>query len=344
MFSFEFLKSLPKAELHCHLDGSMRVETILAMAKKDGVELPFYTPNELKSFLVAGDNCKNLEDYLKAFLVTNAVLQTKENLTRAVLELCEDASEENVKVLEIRFSPLLHVNKGLSMEEVVEAVLKGKTKAEKQLPIKVGIIICGLRSTPPEKSLELAHITVKYKNKGIVGFDLAGPEENFPAKDHREAFFYIINNNVNSTVHAGEAYGAESIKQAIHFTRANRIGHGTRLKEDEELLNYVNDHRIPLEMCVICNVQTQAVPSIEKHPIKEYLDAGIRVTLNTDNRLISDTTLTKEYKTVCDTFKLDKSDLKKIVLNGFKSVFLPLSEKKLLLKQVKLELKEKGLL
>jgi adenosine deaminase len=342
-FSYDFLKSLPKAELHCHLDGSMRVETIIDLAKQYNVQLPKTNQDELKAYLEVGDDCKDLVDYLKAFSVTASVLQHEDALTRATYELCEDASEENIRSIEIRFSPLLHVEKELKIEQIIEAVLAGKNKAEQDFNIIVGIIICGLRSTPPEKSLELAQATVKYKKQGVVGFDLAGPEENFPAKDHKEAFYEIINNNINTTVHAGEAYGPKSIHQAIHYTRANRIGHGTRLREAPELMQYVNDHRIPLEMCVNCNVQTNAVESLQDHPIKDYLDQGIRVTINTDNRLISKTTLTNEYKTVCDTFNLTKQELKTIILNGFKSIFVPFQQREKLIQEVLIELEEKEL-
>ncbi|MBL4625639.1 MAG: adenosine deaminase [Flavobacteriales bacterium] len=342
-FSYKFLKSLPKVELHCHLDGSVRVNTILELAKKNNVELPVNNHDDLKSYLEVGDDCKDLLDYLKAFSVTNSVLQTKEALARAAFELSEDAAEENIRILEIRFSPLLHTEKGLALSEIVEAVIEGKSKAEEKYNIKVGLILCGIRSMSPKRSMDLARVAISYKNKGVVAYDLAGPEENFPAKDHKEAFFEIINNNINTTVHAGEAYGPESIHQAIHYTRANRIGHGTRLREDPELLNFVNDHRIPLEMCVNCNVQTNTVASLADHPIKEYLDQGIRVTINTDNRLISKTTLTNEYKTVCDTFSLSNEELKKVILNGFKSVFLPYKECKDVYEKAESELTALGL-
>ncbi len=339
-YTAEFIKSLPKAELHCHLDGSVRVSTLIELAQQQGVELPHSKENDLREFLQVGDDCKSLEDYLKAFPVVNSVLQTRESLERATFELAEDAAEENVRLLEIRFSPVLHTEGGLSLESVLAAVLAGKERAEAQFNIRIGIIVSSIRSISPEVSLELAELAVKYKRKGVVGFDLAGPEENFPAKDHREAFFHIINNNVNTTVHAGEAYGAESIHQAIHYTRANRIGHGTRLREDQDLLRYVLDHRITLEMCVTCNVQTQCVTSYDDHPVKDYLDAGIRVTLNTDNRLISNTTLTDEFIKVASLYGLNNSDLKKLILNSFKAAFLPYSERKHLLESVEGELKQ----
>lgn len=333
-YDLKFFQDLPKAELHCHLDGSLRAETILELAKLNNIHLPHNDGDMLKNYLAVGDDCESLEDYLKAFHITNKVLQTKEALSRATYELGEDASEENIWYLEMRFSPVLHTDGGLSLEEVIEAVIDGKNKIEKARPIKMGIIVCGIRSMTPDVSYELAKLAVKYKNAGVVAYDLAGPEENYPAKDHKEAFFHIINNNVNTTVHAGEAYGAESIHQAVHYTRANRIGHGTRLFEDMDLLHFVNDHRICLEMCVNCNVQTKCVESLDKHPVKDYLDRGLRVTLNTDNRLISDTTLSKEFYTVYKTFNLSNKEIKALVINSFKGLFIPYDEKRCILIEI----------
>ncbi len=314
----EFVKSLPKAELHCHLDGSMRVETIVDIAKKENIKLPTEDLTELKKILEVGMECKSLEEYLRPFDITAAVLQTKESLTRATFELAEDAALENVRYIEIRFAPLWHIRKGLKMTEIVDAVLKGAKEAEAKYDIKTGIIIC-------------------------VGFDLAGAEKDFPAKDHKEAFYLIINNNINTTAHAGEAYGTESIEQAIHYISANRIGHGTRLREDGDLLNYVNDHRIPLEMCITSNIQTKAVQRFEDHPIKFYFDLGLRVTLNTDNRLISKVSLTDEYMIAIEQFDFKPDELKYLILNGFKSAFLPLNEKVQLIKKITAEMEEKGL-
>ncbi|MDG2331348.1 MAG: adenosine deaminase [Flavobacteriales bacterium] len=338
--SDSLIRSLPKAELHCHLDGSLRVATILELAKVQNIELPYDTEGELTDFLQVDDHCESLEDYLKAFPIINQVLQTEQALEQVTFELAEDATSENIRLLEIRFSPVLHTYGGLSLETVLSAVLKGKEQAEKTFNIQIGIIISSIRSISPEVSLELAQLTVNYKDKGVVGFDLAGAEENFPAKDHKEAFFHIINNNINTTVHAGEAYGAESIHQAIHYTRANRIGHGTRLREDMDLFRYVLDHRIPLEMCVTCNVQTQCVNGYDDHPIKDYLDAGIRVTVNTDNRLISNTSLTNEYIKIVKHYNLSISELKKLILNGFTAGFLPYEERKELVEEIRLNLEE----
>lgn len=339
----EFLKSLPKAELHCHLDGSMRPKTIWELAQKHKVKLPVDSVEKLEKYLNVGEDCPSLEEYLKPFAVTTSVLQWDDALYRATYELAEDAAEENIRYMEIRFSPILHVNKSLKLTEVLDAVIRAKKQAERDFNISLGIIICGLRHMDPEVTRKLAELTVAYKNRGVVGFDLAGAERDFPAKEHKEAFYLIINNNINTTVHAGEAYGPESIHQALHYNKANRIGHGVRLFEDGDLLNYVNDHRIPLEMCPTSNIQTKSVESYVKHPLKFYFDMGIRVTVNTDNRLISNTTLTKEYELVVKEFNFTADEIKYLIINGFKSAFLPLGEKVELLKRVTKELEEKGL-
>jgi len=341
--SREFVKSLPKAELHCHLDGSMRVETIMDLAKQQNVELPEKDPEKLRQLLEVGEDCKSLVDYLRPFDVTAAVLQTYESLRRATYELAEDCADENVRYVEIRFAPLWHIQGDMKLTDVVDAVLVGKAQAERDFNIKIGIIICGIRHTPAEKTLQIAELAVAYKNRGIVGFDLAGAEKDFPAKEHKEAFYLIRNNNINTTVHAGEAYGTESIHQAIHYIGANRIGHGTRLRENGDLLNYVNDHRIPLEMCLTSNIQTKAVENYSNHPLKFYFDLGIRVTLNTDNRLISKVNLTDEYMKAIKYFNFTPSELKYLIINGFKSSFLPLAEKVKMIKQIKKEMQELGL-
>lgn len=256
-----------------------------------------------------------------------SVLQTAGALERATYELAEDCAAENIRYLEIRFAPVLHLQKGLSLVDVVQAVLRGKQRAERAFDIRIGIIICSIRHNNPEESLKAAELTVAFKNKGIVGFDLAGAEDGFPAKHHREAFDLIINNNINATVHAGEAYGPESIHQALHLVKANRIGHGTRLRENGDLMNYMNDHRIPIEMCITSNVQTKAVRSLDDHPVRFYYDYGLRITLNTDNRLISNTTLTHEYMLAVEHFGFTEKDLIVLVINGFKSAFLSHTEK-----------------
>jgi adenosine deaminase len=334
----ELLRALPKTDLHCHLDGSMRLNTILELAEKQRVKLPADSADGLAKAIHMGEVCKSLEDYLVAFDVTLSVLQTADALYRAAYELAIDAAAENVRYLEVRYSPALHEQRGLKMTTIVDSVLEGLRVAKRETGIRCGVIVCGIRHMNPETSIRLAELCVAYKNRGVIGFDLAGAEVNFPAKDHRDAFQLILKNNVNCTAHAGEAYGPESIAQAIHFLGAHRIGHGVRLREDGDLLNYINDHRIPLEVCPTSNVQTGAVKDIKAHPLKFYFDYGLRVTINTDNRLITDTSVTKEYWTAHRELKLSLEDLTTIIVSGFKSAFLPFRQKQDMLRAVNAEI------
>ncbi len=334
----ELLRALPKTDLHCHLDGSMRLKTILELAEQQKVKLPADTEEGLAQAIHMGQVCESLEEYLVAFDVTLSVLQTAESLYRAAYELAVDAAAENVRYLEVRYSPALHLQKGLKMTMVIDAVLEGLRAAKRETGIKCGVIVCGIRHINPQTSVRLAELSVAYKNRGVIGFDLAGAEASFPAKDHKDAFQLILKNNVNCTAHAGEAFGPESIGQAIHYLGAHRIGHGTRLREDGDLLNYVNDHRIPLEVCLSSNVQTGAVSSLSAHPLKFYFDYGLRVTINTDNRLITDTTVTKELWLAHKELGLEVEDLTTIIISGFKSAFLPFREKQDMLRMVNQEI------
>lgn len=337
---YDLLKQLPKTDLHVHLDGSLRIPTLIELAEQQKIKLPTTDPAKLTKLVMSGKNCKNLGEYLQGFDITLSVMQEPEALRRIAFELAEDAAEENVWYMEVRYSPILHMQKGLKLTTIVESVIQGLKDAEQKFNIKTGVIICGMRNINPERSLELAELAVAYKNQGVVAFDLAGQEENNPAKHHKEAFYLIRNNNINTTIHAGEAYGAESIHQAIHYCGAHRIGHGTRLYENGDLLNYVNDHRIPLEICLLSNIQTGAAESFERHPLKLYYDLGLRVTINTDNRLISDTTISNEYFLAAKHLKLTLPDVKNIILDGFKSAFLPNRAKSMMLNMVNDELKK----
>lgn len=324
------LHRLPKTDLHLHLDGSLRPETMLELAAEQGVTLPAAQVAELRTHLSPQE--RDLTSYLRVFDLTLSVLDTESALERSAFELAADAASENVRWCEIRFCPILHQKRGLSLEQIVEAVLAGLRRAESQFSIRTGVILCGLRQIGPEVSVRLADLAIAYRDRGVVAFDLAGAEKDYPAKHHREAFQRIREHHVNVTVHAGEAFGPPSIHQALHLCGAHRIGHGTRLHEDAELLAYVNDHRIPLEMCLSSNVQTGAVSELASHPFGSYLRAGLRVTLNTDNRLISDTTLTEELSLAAAAFELDAAAVRKILINGFKSAFLPHAEKAALLR------------
>ena len=334
------LQKLPKVELHCHLDGSLRIPTILDLAKQDKVTLPTSSSDKLSKLLVIGKTRGSLEDYIKRFDITLSVMQTPEALRRTAYELIEDVAKENVRYIEIRYSPILHTEKEMTIGESVEAVRGGLQRGQKDFGVKSGIIVCGIRNISAAASLKLADLTVRYKNKGVVGFDLAGAEENFPAKDHQEAFYMILNNNINATIHAGEAYGPSSIHQAIHHCGAHRIGHGTRLKENKDLMNYVNDHRITLEICLTSNWQTRSIRSLKYHPLKYYYDQGIRVTINTDNRLMSSTTLTKEFLLAHKLFGFKLHDFREMIIMAIKSAFLPYAERKQMIRGIADELEQ----
>ncbi|MGV3522738.1 MAG: adenosine deaminase [Candidatus Sericytochromatia bacterium] len=336
----EMILQLPKTDLHVHLDGSMRVSTMIDLAKSKGIELPSMDPEGLRQLVQVSEKCESLEEYLRAFDITLMVLQDFDSLRRAAFELAEDAASENVKYMEVRFCPLLHTKNGLSMPQIVKAVLQGLADAERQYDITTGVIICGIRHMSPENSEALAQLTIDFKNRGVVAYDLAGAEYDNPAKEHKEAFFMILNENINCTIHAGEAFGPKSISQALHYCGAHRIGHGTRLIEDRDLLNYVNDHRVPLEICLTSNLQTKAIDSLEHHPLKKYYELGLRVTINTDNRLVSNTTVTDELLLAAQLFEFDLHDLANLMINGFKSAFLPHNKKTRLLRSVMAELDE----
>jgi adenosine deaminase len=335
--SDSLLKKLPKVELHCHLDGSLRIETILDLAQRQNVSLPSYDASGLTKILTIGKKRGSLEDYIARFDITLSVMQTPDSLKRIAYELIEDVAAENIRYIEIRYSPILHTSNGMTLEEAIFSVRDGLKKGEKDFGVRSGIIVCGIRHISPEASLKLADLCVRFKNKGVVGFDLAGAEENFPAKDHREAFYMILNHNINATIHAGEAFGPTSIHQAIHYCGAHRIGHGTRLKEDKDLMRYVNNHRIPLEICLTSNWHTFSVRSLKHHPMRYYYDQGIRVTLNTDNRLMSNTTLTKEFGLARDLFGFTLHDFREVTIVAMKSAFLPHKIRKEMIKNIAVE-------
>jgi len=327
------LRQLPKAELHCHLDGSVRPSTLLDLARESRIQMPRHTPEELGEFMRV-DDAQNLEDYLRRFDVTISVMQSEDALERIAYELAEDATEDGVRYIEVRNAPLLNVVQGLTLVQAVEAPLRGLRRAENDFGITARFIICGLRQFPPESSLAMAKLAVEFKNEGVVAFDLAGGEKGNPAAKHVEAFRYAREHNLGVTVHAGEGDGAESVRQAVHVCGANRIGHGTRLIEDPDLTQYVNDRRIALEVCLTSNVQTRVADSYATHPLREYFDQGLNVTLNTDNRLMSGTTLTDEYVHAAEQLGFTLDELAGIALNGFESAFLPWEERLMLIEEV----------
>jgi len=336
--SLSDIQRLPKTDLHVHLDGSLRLQTMLDLAEDQGIQLPANTPADLAAALHCGEHTGSLVEYLKAFDITLQVLQTEEALYRVAYELAEDAAAENVRYIEVRYSPMLHTRGGLRLTTVVEAVLAGLWEAQKDHGIVANIILCGIRNISPESSVEMAQLAVAYKNRGVVAFDLAGAEYDHPAKHHVKAFKLVHNNNIAVTIHAGEAYGPASVHQAIHVCGAHRIGHGCRLREDGDLLHYVNDHRIALECCPSSNVQTGAVRDLRTHPLKLYHDLGLRVTVNTDNRLITNTSVSRELWLCHTQMGLDQQDIHRIIINGFKAAFLPFHQKQVMVRTVSREL------
>lgn len=375
-FNTEFFKRIPKTDLHVHLDGSLRLGTLIELSKQGKHELPSYTEDGLRK-LVFKETYEDLPDYLHGFMYTGAIMRTAENLERIAYELAQDNIEEGVRYIEVRFAPQLHATKDLKVTDVIKAVSRGLEKAAKEhnaskavkdgadIPFHFGLITCAMRRfakgfapyyaellhalghAPQEEvfsaaSLELARtITscIMTDNLPIVGFDLAGEEAGYPAVDHKEAYQYCHDHFIRKTVHAGEAYGPESIFQAITQCHANRIGHGTFLfatdkiqdpkieyphKYVEDLANYIATQRIGIEVCVTSNIQTiPAISSFEDHPVKKMIDYGLSVSICTDNRLISNTSVTREMELLAKTHNLSFHAIQNLAVAGFKGSFFP---------------------
>lgn len=337
MLTSDQLRRIPKAELHCHLDGSVRPQTLLELGRDQRVPMPRDSADGLRDFMIVSD-AKSLEDYLKRFEVTVSVMQTADAIERIAYELGADAANEGVRYIEVRNAPILNSRGGLSMAQALEAQIRGLSRAERDHGIIARSIVCSLRQLPPATSLELAQLAVEYKAAGVVAFDLAGGEYGFPASHHAEAFAYARKHNLAVTVHAGEGDGPRSIRDAVHSCGAHRLGHATRLIEDPELTQYVNDRRIGLEICLTSNVQTHAAKSYETHPLREYFNRGMNLTLNTDNRLMSGTTLTDEYVYAAGKLDFTFDELCTIALNGFEAAFIPWEQRVTLLGSVSKEM------
>ena len=338
--SRDALLAWPKAELHCHLDGSLRLETMLDLARQQGKVslLPADSVDGLDDVLRQVDTSPTLEAYLAWFRYSIPLMQSREALARIAYELAEDNAREHVRYLEVRYGPILHTEEGLTLEEVNDAVLDGLHQAERDFDIRTGVIVCGLRDRYESASLRQAELAAAYHGRGVVAFDLAGGEAGNPPKHHLSAFYYARNHLLGLTVHAGESWGPDSIRQALFYCGAHRIGHGVTLRQDPDLLHYAIDHQIPLEICPTSNVQTHVVESYETHPLREYVAAGVPVTINTDNRLFSRTTMTDELHRVHTRCGVGAEHLREVVLNGFRHAFLPWSEKQDLLRRVTEEL------
>ena len=316
------IAQLPKLDLHCHLDGSLRTETVRELWNTlPERERPAIT-GAVERAILPRVPC-SLEEYLEAFRITVALLQTPQALERAAWELCQDAANENVVYIEIRFAPLLHLGRGLLPDEVVEAVLAGTRRAEAELPIRAGVILCAMRNEPPERSEKVARLAGRYRDQGVVGFDLAGPERGFPLSRHAVAIHLAQQANVHLTLHAGEGCCPEHIAEALDLG-AERIGHGVYLFQDPATEERVREEGIPLEVCPTSNLQISGIMrSLLDHPLKRYLDLGIPVTVNTDNRLMSQTSSTEELSRVVEAFRLGPDEVRAILLASAEASFAP---------------------
>ena len=331
MLSEDFLRSLPKVLLHEHLDGGLRPQTVIDLAVENGYTgLPFSHPEELAVWLHRGAQRGSLPEYLEGFMHTCGVMQTRSAIERVAFEFIEDMYHDGVVYAECRFAPCFHLERGLTPEAVVQAAIDGFNRGQEKYGVGWGLILCGMRHLTD--SLEWAELAISFRHRGVVGFDLAGEEAGYPPKKHVAAFEAIQRANFYSTLHAGEAFGVASIWQALQLCGAHRLGHATRLTDDMTIVagkivklgtlaQYILDRRIPLEMCLSSNVHTGAVRSMAEHPFRLYFERGFRVTLNTDDRLMSDTSMTKEFGIAVDEFGLGVKDLEKITVNAMKSAF-----------------------
>jgi adenosine deaminase len=346
------VRRAPKVLLHDHLDGGLRPATVVELASTTGYSgLPVDHSDGLAAWFHEAADSGSLERYLETFAHTVGVMQTADALRRVAAECAADLAADGVVYAEVRFAPELHVEHGLTLSDVVEAVLAGFAEGTERAAaagrrVRVGALLTAMRHAA--RSQEIAELAVAYRDAGVVGFDIAGAEAGFPPTRHLDAFQFMARENGHFTIHAGEGFGLPSIWEAIQWCGADRLGHGVRIVDDitpgpdgdaagarlGRLAAYVRDKRIPLEMCPSSNVQTGAAKSIAQHPIGLLADLKFRVTVNTDNRLMSDTTMTKEMTLLTDAFGYGWSDLQWFTVNAMKSAFLPFDERLALINDV----------
>jgi len=338
--SEEQIRTAPKVLLHDHLDGGLRPATIIELAASCGYrELPTTDPRELGRVLAAGANRGHLNVYLEAFRHTVGVMQERDALVRVAAECAEDLAADGIVYAEVRFAPELHTERGLSLEDVVDSVLEGFRLgcARAARPIQVVALLTAMRTAA--RSLEIAELSVRFRDEGVVGFDIAGAEKGWPPSRHLDAFQYVHRENFHTTIHAGEGFGLPSIWEAVQYCGAERLGHGVRIVDDitvsprsgsvrlGRLASYVRDQRIPLEMCPSSNVQTGAVPSIAAHPLRLLRQLRFRVTVNTDNRLMSRVSLSSEFALLSAEFGYGWPDVEWLTVNAMKSAFIDFDER-----------------
>mgnify|MGYP001379977995 CR=1 FL=1 len=299
---------LPKIDLHCHLDGSVRPQTIIELAHQQGLTLPSENVDEIRELMVAPETCQNLDEYLKRFELPLSVMQTEEGIERISFELYEDAAKENVKYLEVRFGPLLHLQKGLTLDQIIGSAVKGMKRAEQAYDIKGNYILSILRTMPKDDINTVINAGAKYLNDGVVAFDLAGSE--LPGFCHEFVPYaqYAIEKGYRVTIHAGEQGVGQNVYDAISLLGAERVGHGIHIKGHKDAYNLVKDKAVALETCPSSNIQTKAVDSLSNHPIKAFYKDDVLITINTDNRTVSNTTMSDEVRKVVEEFDLSRKE------------------------------------
>jgi len=334
----------PKVLLHDHLDGGLRPRTIVDLAAEGGYDgLPTTDPDELREVISRGANRNDLVLYLETFAHTVAVMQTREALERVAAECAQDLADDGVVYAEIRFAPELHQDRGLDLEEIVEAVLAGFERGGSGRGITMRVLCSAMRQRA--SSREIAELALRHRDQGVCGFDIAGPEAGHPPARHLDAFSLVMRENFHITIHAGEAFGLPSIAEALHVCGAERLGHGVRIIDDittdadgehhlGRLAAFVRDRRVTLEMCPSSNVHVGAVPSIDRHPIGMLAALKYRVTVNTDNRLMSNTSLGREFALLGEAFGWTLNDVRWATINAMKSAFLPFDQRLALINRV----------
>ncbi|TVY01019.1 adenosine deaminase [Paenibacillus cremeus] len=340
--AYDLIRKLPKVDLHVHLDGSVKPETLMELAQQRGVSLPARSRKQLLPHMQVEDDCTSLKMYLSKFDFVLPFLQTGEALRRVAHETVEQAAAHTIGYIEVRFAPQLHRGAGLSVEEVIHHVVEGLRSGERKYGVVArGIAIC-MRHHGSKENIEVIEAAASRSGKGIVAVDLAGDEASYPPQFFREVFAVSHKRGLPVTIHAGEAAGAENVLEAVTRLGAVRIGHGVRVKENPELMRLLAKQRIPLEMCPISNLQTKAVTSWEQYPIRDYFERGIKVTVNTDNPTVSGTNLTKEYRVLADKFGFAATELAELVMNGVEAAFLEESEKRVLRRRFRRQFRELG--
>ena len=326
------LLTLPKIELHCHLDGSLRPETIIDIAKKEGIEIPSFDRNEIQREITAPSECKSLNEYLKAFAIPNLVMQSKESLRRITFELLEDAAQENVKYMEVRFAPLLHTARELAVEEIIQSVIDGINDAEEKYDIKGNLILSCMRTMPVDRVFDVVEKGKEFLGRGVVGIDLCASEDEGFCEKFIEPIALAREYGYRVTIHAGETGIGKNVLDAVELLGAERIGHGVFIKDCVEAYKIVKEREVTLEMCPTSNVQTKAVNSFNEHPIYDFYKDGIKVTVSTDNRTVSDTNMTKEFSILFKEFNITYEDYKQIYSNSVEACFADLDTKEKLKK------------